>query len=157
MYLESFDKYQMREQLEHYEGDHDLCAKALSWSELAQSHLNLAHLLLEEGLCKPSLIVAHMAVKAKLKQIYLQVAGMIPPEQWLFDDLVSHTREVTKINMETELFLNTLCFISEEDHLSFLDGMSQNHVVTMLQRLEEILASMNNQVMDMKVKVQLHM
>lgn len=121
------------------EQEYRLSNKARTWNELSQTHINLAHLLKDEGLTRLSLILAHMAVRTKLKQIYVQAEGTLPPGNIFYDDLVSRAREFAAINLETELFLNTLNYISEPENVSFLQHIDVKHVEMMLERIDHVL------------------
>jgi hypothetical protein len=133
----------------------ELYTKARHLNKLSQSHINLAHLLMEEGLSKESLIVAHMAVKMKLKQIYLQSKGALPPEDVFYDDLICKTRSFAEIDLETELFLNTLHYIAETDHEVFLPRIKDGHLEKMFERIEDVLASLDVCAVSSSVKIRL--
>ncbi|MEC0372997.1 hypothetical protein [Paenibacillus chibensis] len=124
----------------HRHDMYELYSKARSWNDLSQSHLNLADLLMEEGLCKASLIVAHMAVKAKLKQVFLQSEGMLPPEDLGYDELIGRTREFAEIDLETELFLTTLQYIAETENAAFLPRIESGHLEKMIARIKNVLS-----------------
>ncbi|MEC0241862.1 hypothetical protein P4H66_18760 [Paenibacillus dokdonensis] len=132
---------QGRDESSHHRPDvYELYSKARNWNDLSQSHMNLAHLLMEEGLCRASLIVGHMAVKAKLKQVYLQSEGMLPLEDICYDELINTIRDFAEINLETELFLNTLQYIAETENATFLPRIDEGHLEKMLERIEGILS-----------------
>ncbi|MWV46967.1 hypothetical protein GRF59_25475 [Paenibacillus sp. HJL G12] len=132
-----------------------LYTKARNWNDLSQSHINLARLLMEEGLCKASLIVAHMALKAKLKQVYLQFEGMLPPDDICYDELISRTREFAEIDLETELFLNALQYIAETENAAFLPRIENGHLERMLERIEGVLSSLDLHTVGRTLKIRI--
>ncbi|BFH60850.1 MULTISPECIES: hypothetical protein [Paenibacillus] len=134
---------------------HELYAKARNWNDLSHGHISLARHLLEEGLCKASLIVAHLAVKAKLKQIYLQSEGVFPPEDICYEDLIDRTRSFAEIDLETELFLNTLHYIAETDNAAFLPQIENGHGEKIFERILSVLKSLDQYAISSSVKIRL--
>ncbi|WP_339323725.1 hypothetical protein [Paenibacillus sp. FSL W8-0194] len=122
---------------------YELYAKARSWNDLSRSYMNFARPLLEAGFRKAALVVAHMSVKAKLKQIYLQSEGRFPPEDLYYDELIGTLRHVAEIDLETELFLNTLQYIAESEDSAFLAQNDGDHLTKMIERVEQTLEGLD--------------
>jgi len=118
---------------------YELYAKARSWNDLSRSYISFARPMLEAGFCKAALVVSHMSVKAKLKQIYLQSEGKFPPEDMYYDDLISRLRRVADIDLETELFLNTLHYIAESEDSALLPQNDGDQLSKMIERVERTL------------------
>ncbi|MGN7494086.1 hypothetical protein ACTHPF_23245 [Paenibacillus sp. SAF-054] len=149
-YLPNSDRYA------HPKPDiYEMYSKARSWNDLSRTHIDLAHLLMEEGLCKASLIVAHMAVKAKLKQVYLQSQGELPPEQLCLDELINRMRSFAEIDLDTELFLNTLQFIAETENAAFLPRIENGHLEKMIARVKGVLSCLDVHLFSKTVVVRL--
>lgn len=125
------------------EGDSLQSAKTRIWSELSRSHMNLAILLKDEGQLQPALILAHMAAKTKLKEIALHLRLDVPPDPMPYEDLIGWAREIALIDLETELFLNTLSYIAEPENMSLLKDMHTEHVDMMLERVRALLEEMS--------------
>lgn len=127
----------------HADGDSLQSAKTRIWSELSRSHMNLAILLKDEGQLQPALILAHMAAKTKLKEIALHLRLDFPPDRMTYEDLIDRAREIALIDLETELFLNTLSYIAEPENMSLIKDMHAEHVEMILERVRALLEEMS--------------
>lgn len=138
-----------------HEDAYELYAKARSWNDLSLSYIHFARPLLEAGFCKAALVVAHMSVKAKLKQLYMQLEGKFPPEDLYFDELIGLLRQTAGIDLETELFLNTLQYIAECTDAAFFLQDGGDHLPKMLERVEQTLERLDVCAVGGSVKVRL--
>ncbi|WP_143813060.1 hypothetical protein [Paenibacillus sp. XY044] len=133
----------VRERELNADGDCLQSAKTRIWSDLSRSHMNLAILLKDEGQLQPALILAHMAAKTKLKEVALHLRLEPSMDRLPYEDLIGRAREIALIDLETELFLNTLSYISEPENMTVLKDMHAAHMEMILERVRTILEELS--------------
>ena len=123
--------------------------KVQGYYELSMSYMNAGLKLLENGLTQSCLVLGHLSVKAMLNAVYSHLGGLVVFMNKIpFDELLSFVRDQNIIDLDTELFLSRICFLTRQPYISTTQNMGQEHLTSIMSRLEEILSSLSEQIGD---------
>ncbi|WP_438348904.1 hypothetical protein ACP8HI_25525 [Paenibacillus sp. FA6] len=101
-------------------------------------------MFLKEGLTPPSLVLGYMSVKAMLNAIYLHRGGWaIFMNEISFDELLLFARDQNIIDLDTELFLGEICFLTNHKYIAATHNLQKEHVTSIMSRIEELLYSLS--------------
>ncbi|WP_438349458.1 hypothetical protein ACP8HI_01865 [Paenibacillus sp. FA6] len=126
-----------------------LPVKVQGYCTLSHAYMNLATMLLEEGLNHACLIVGQMSVKAMLNAVYLKEVdreGFIDMKRVVFEELLSLVREHDVIDLDAELFLNKVFFLTSLENISLVTTLNKDHVLMIIRRIEELLRSLSERI-----------
>ncbi|WP_157756182.1 hypothetical protein [Paenibacillus crassostreae] len=104
-------------------------------------------LLLKGGMNQPCLISGYLSVKAMLKAVYLCQGSQ---ETWknniTFDELLSFVSDHHIIDLDTELFLNKIHYITSQSYILTTLKMENQHVINIITRIEDILCYLSEKI-----------
>lgn len=122
--------------------------KVQGYYELSHSYMNISSLMLEEGLTQPCLILGCMSVKAMLNAVYLHHCGRnIFIDQISFDELLFFARDQNIINWDTELFLNSIYFLTRPENITSTSKFGQEHIGSILSRINSCIGSFSKRIL----------
>ena len=123
-----------------------LSSKVQSYSDLSNSYMSMGLMFLQEGLIPPCLVLGYMSVKAMLNANYVHHGGRaILKNEISFDELILFARDQNIIDLDTELFLGEICFLTSYKYVAATHHLQQEQVTIIMNKIEKLLYSLSEE------------
>ena len=126
-----------------------LTSKVHGYYELSKLYMDIGLVFLEGGLTSHCVNIGYMSIKAMLNAVYLHNGGRDNfMNQISFDELLIFTRERNIIDLDAELFLSIIYFLTSQENILTTQNIEKERIMSILNRIELLLCSLSEGIGD---------
>ncbi len=118
------------------------------WHENSQRHMEMAVLFLHHRMHEECFSFIGMAVEAMLRAFYIKINGQLVHAQPSYEILIQTLRSYGEVELDTELFLIGVLFLSRNYDSLISDPPTAEHIRKIIIKTDRILHHLSTKVVD---------
>ncbi|MBU7315300.1 hypothetical protein [Paenibacillus oleatilyticus] len=128
--------------------EYNLLSDIQYWHESSQGNMEMAVLFLHHGMHEECFSFAGMAVEAMLRAFYIKINGQLVHAQPSYEILIKTLRSCGEVDLDTELFLIAVLFLSRNYDSLILNPPIEEHIRKILIKTDRILHHLSTKVVE---------